>query len=351
MNAYFRDSILQTKAYTLKKYRHKIKLNQNEFPLDLSPALKKKVLAALKKLPLNRYPEYEPFALKNKLAKRLKISPEQLLITNGSNVLVQAMVAACAFRGKVMVVEPTFSVYEIEAKLFENQVIKVPLSPQDFSLDETQFLSQLETEKPNLVFLANPNAPTGNPFTQAFLFKVLQSASGLVVIDEAYAEFSGETLLPWVKQYPNLVILRTFSKACGLGGVRVGYLVAQESITSQVVKALMPYCLSAISACIAEIALDYPMIVKRNIREVIQERKRVFAAMQQIHKVKVFPSQTNFLLFKVKDTHGTFAKLVKKGILVREISSETLSHCLRVTIGTKRENDQFIKTLNSILTI
>jgi histidinol-phosphate aminotransferase len=247
-----------------------------------------------------------------------------------------------------MGVEPSFSLYRLSAESLGNRFIGFPLNSSDFNLDFESFLKRLKRERPNLVFIANPNAPTGNLFPREGLLEIIKRSQCLVVLDEAYCQFSKATLLPELKRYPNLILLRTFSKGFGLGGARVGFMVAHEEVVEEVGKILPPYVVSPLNEEVALIALEHRSHFQFLVEEVLKERERVFAAMVQIDHVVSFSSDANFILFRVKDNKRCFKHLLKKGVLVRDVSDQPkLSGCLRVTVGKPRENNAFLRALKS----
>jgi len=345
---YFRREVLQEEPYRLASYPEAIKLNQNELPYDLNLDLKRELFERLSALPLQRYPLPQPQSLKERLAEGLELKPSQVLLANGSNVLIQALILATSLRSKVLVLEPTFSVYEIEAKLFGNKVVSVHLQDPDFGFPREKILAQMKKHKPTLVFISNPNAPTGNLFAEEDLLAVLSQAKCLVVVDEAYVQFSRMTLVPQLKKFPNLVILRTFSKGFGLGGARIGYLLAHEAVVENLAKLLLPYCLSSISEETAHFALDHAGHYLPIIAEVLRERERLLEAMRRLPKLRVYDSAANFILFRVKNAKACFEHLLKHGVLVRNVSNhDGLKNCLRVSVGQPPENDAFLAALSS----
>lgn len=349
MSEKVRQQVRELTGYHLDQPPHKIKLNQNESPYDLPEALKKKVLARLAKLNWNRYPSPYADSLCQKLGQHLDWDPEGVLVGNGSNVLTQALIAATAVGGKLLVPTPSFSLYEIYGELFNNEVYKVPLR-MDFSLDESRFTRALKQRRPDLTFIPNPNAPTGNLFAVTALKRLIKAAPGLIVIDEAYYPFSGETLLPILKRLPNLILLRTFSKAFSMGGVRVGYLVGHPDIVKEVRKVVPPFCLSALSVLITEAVLDAPAYVDKLVKEISKERDKLIKALSEVSGVTPFPSDANFILFRARQPQALFDGLLKAGILIRNVADGgPLKNCLRVTIGTPQENAAFLKAVRTLV--
>ena len=347
---YFRPEILREEAYHLDSYPDAIKLNQNELPWDLPAELKDELFARLRELPFRRYPLPQPMALKRRLAEQLALKPSQLEFSNGSNVMIQALILATAWKGRVLILDPTFSVYEIEAKLFGNKVVKVALPEPDFGFPLSKILGEIRKRRPNLIFLANPNAPTGTLFPAEAILEVVKRAPCLVVVDEAYFQFSKVTLLSALKKSPNLIVLRTFSKGFGLGGVRIGYLAAAEKIAENVSKVLLPYCLSALSETTAHFVLDHADHFEGAVAQVLAERDRMLGAMRAMPKIQVFETAANFILFRVKSSKACFSHLLKAGILVRDVSNHgSLKNCLRVSVGRPEENEAFLAALRGYL--
>lgn len=351
MTKLFRREVLEQKAYHLDHYPGVIKLDQNELAYDFSPAMKREWLRQLKEIPLQRYPLVRPKRLQSALARQLKVKEDQILLSPGSNVMISTLVAATAVGGTVMAVDPGFGLYPLAARALGNRYLPLSLKGPDFSLDLKEALKKIKRFSPQLIFIANPNAPTGNLFAAKDLLKITSAAPGLVVIDEAYRQFSGVSLLPRIKRHPNLVILQTFSKAWGLGGARVGYMVARAEVTAQVEKVLSPYCINPLSEGAALVALRHRAYYQKIIAEVIAERTRLFKEMGKLKSLKVYPSAANFLLFRVGDAKGCFRFLLGKKILIRDMSSHPrLKGCLRVSIGRPKENRAFLTALREYST-
>lgn len=344
--SYLKPSLKKQKAYQVAQEPELIKLNQNELPYDLPKDLQKKLAARLVKLPLNRYPVMEPLRLKKALAQKLKLKPEQILVGTGSNVLLQALVLSLKEKSLVLSVSPSFALYELIPKTFGYPFAGVRLRKKDFTLEEGKFLRVVRQKKPSLIFLANPNAPTGGLYSIDFIKKLLEQTSGLVLVDEAYFEFSGVTLIKELKKFSNLLINRTFSKAYGLGGVRVGYLLGHEDLLREIKKAMVPFSVGVLNEEAALFALEHQKIFKEKIKEVLAEKEKLYQSMARLKGLEVFPSAANFLLFRVNDALACFTHLKKKGILVRNVSGQPdLKGCLRVTVGTPSENQKFLKAL------
>lgn len=347
----FRKDVLAATAYSVPHVDNAVKLNQNESPWDLPIPLKVAISERLIKTDFNRYPLAEPTQLKKKLAKHDNVLTDQIVVANGSNVLIQAIINATSLRpkGKVMVLDPTFVVYAHQAEIFGLPVVKVPLG-ENFTLSHEAVISAMRKESPSVIFIANPNAPTGNLFAKESLYKIVKAANCLTVIDEAYFPFSNETLIEWLADFPHLVILRTLSKAYALAGVRVGYAIGDPDVVSQIEKVMLPFCLSTISCVIAMEVLDQVDFVANTVKDVLKQRRKLFEEMQQIEGVTAFPSDTNFILFRSDRATEIARKLKDKDLLVRNVDDgNRLKNCLRVSVGTHEETAAFLKELKTIL--
>lgn len=342
-----RQNIGKLKPYTAKEIPCKIKLDANEspFPVKLS-----EIISEIN-IPLNRYPDPEATALRKAIAKRFKINFKNIVIGNGSDELIYYLILT--FGGPVLYPIPTFAMYGIIAQSVGVEILESKLG-EDFDIKEEEIIYLIKKKRPSLVFLSSPNNPTGNTFSSDKLLKLIEVSkrnSTIVIIDEAYIPFCSERgFLPFLKDFDNLLILRTLSKI-GLAGLRIGYLIGNENILREIKKVKLPYNVDSLSQHIATEALKtfYPQI-KRFIKEVITERARLYKELSKIKGVRVYPSEANFILFKVKNSKMVFNKLLNEGILIRELSS-MINNALRVTVGTRQENDEFIRVLKNVLEV
>jgi histidinol-phosphate aminotransferase len=349
MAQYIRKEVAEMSGYHLASHPEALKLNQNEIPEDIPGDLKAQVLEKIVRVPWNRYPLSQPFALKDKLSRILEWSSDGILMANGSNVLIQAVMLATAVGGRVLTADPTFSLYEIEGKALGNVVDLVRLG-ENFSFPLESFLQAMADQPPSVIFLANPNAPTGNLFPKEALLEVIKAAPCLVVVDEAYYQFADAHLFEELSRFPNLVLLRTFSKAFGLGGIRMGYALTHPEIAKEIAKVLIPYCVSPINEAVVDAVLDHPEIVEKRITEIKIGRAWIYQTLNNMEGVKVYPSQTNFLIFQVADAQQIFDRLLAEKVLIRNVSNQrSLPNTLRVTVGTSPENERFVKALEKAM--
>lgn len=322
---------------------HHIKLNQNESPYDLPAEVRDAALGRLSEVAFNRYPELHAESLREALAKQHGWSPAGVVVSNGSNVIIQALVIAAGLGQRVLCAQPTFSVYRMQAEILGAELTEIPLR-EGFSLPVEDLMLEL-SQGQGVFFLANPAAPTGNLHPEADLLTLIEAASfqWTVVLDEAYHQFSGTDFKHLVQRHANVVSLRTMSKAYGLAGVRLGYMLAQPDLAEQISKVLLPFSVSSLSTAVGLSVLEHPSFMEARVAEIRAERTRVTDVLEQLAGVTVFPSVTNFLLFRVKDAATFFEALLARDVLIRRQDHlPGLSGCLRVTIGCPAENDAFI---------
>jgi histidinol-phosphate aminotransferase len=328
------------RAYNAREIPCRIKLDANESPYGFSAAIKSTV-----GINTNRYPDPEAKALKRRIAKDLKVKPANILQGNGSDEFIYYLITT--FGGPVLYPVPTFSMYGIIAAALDEKRVAVPLD-KEFDLDVKTILSLQRKERPKLIFLSSPNNPTGNCFSADRILKIIESSRGIVVVDEAYQPFSSERgFLPFLKDYNNLVIMRTLSKI-GLASLRLGFIIAREEIINEVNKVRLPFNVNALSQAIALGALKDRKKLRSSIKAIVSERERLSVEMGKIKGIAPFPSEANFILFKTKYPDRVYNGLLRKGVLVRNIH-ELVRGCLRVTVGTPKENDVFLEALKGIL--
>lgn len=344
-----RPEVRTLPAYHFTAKPHRIKLDQNESPYDLPEPVKRQILTRLEKIDFHRYPELHADTLQRALAQRHAWDTSGVVVSNGSNVLIQALIIACGLGRQVLSVTPTFSVYALQAKVLGAELIEVPLEP-DFALPK-EALKDTLVQGEGVFFLANPAAPTGNVFSDEDVQDLIEAAqlNWTVVIDEAYQQFSGTDFAPLIKRYDRVVSLRTLSKAFGLAGARLGYALTNSALAENLRKVLLPFSVSALQIATGLSVLEAPDVLDARVEEALFERARVYDALRKLPGLEVFPSQTNFLLFRVADAETFYEALLARGILIRRQDHLLrLKGCLRVSIGTPQENSAFISAAEEI---
>jgi histidinol-phosphate aminotransferase len=287
-------------------------------------------------------------ALKDKISHIKGVPSENIFLGNGSTETIDILFRAFCNPGKdsVILTPPTFDTYERIANINDVFVKRVPLS-EKFQLD-IESISEVVTENTKLIFLCSPNNPTGNTFEREDIEMILNNFHGIVVIDEAYINFSRHrSFIPELTEYPNLVVLQTFSKAWGLAGLRLGMVFASEDIISVFNKIKQSHNINSATQQLVSAALDNIAEVNANTKAIVAEREKLAAELKKIPVVQqVYPSDTSFLLVKVTDAKNVFDKLVGKGILVLDRSNQVLCEdCLRITVGSADENKKLLDAL------
>ncbi len=346
----FAKRIRHLKAYKTETSPARVKLSSNELPYDLPPWLKERIKKAVADIPFNRYPDPYATRLREILASLWEVAPENIVLGNGSDELILNLTLAVGepYEGVAYPV-PTFPMYRVCANTIGRPVYEIPLQ-RDLDIDEEKTAQVLENYRPSLLWISYPNNPTGNLFSKEKLER-LRKKVPLMVSDEAYYNFSGETFKDQALKGENVVVLRTLSKI-GLASLRVGALIGEESLVREMFKVKMPFNVTYPSQVIAEVVLtEGREFIEWAVSKVISERERLLKELQRLEGVEVFPSRANFFLFKTPfGADLVHKKLLEKGVLVRNVSYlPNLEGCLRVNVGKPEENDIFLETLAEVL--
>jgi len=341
-----RKDIKGLKAYHVPDSTGLIKLDAMENPFALPDDLREAWVKELAQVDINRYPDADMLALREKIAEQEGLKAEQVLLGNGSDEIIQMLLLANE-PGVCVTPTPTFVMYELISQWLKRSVASVPLM-KDFSLDANQFLQVCAREKAVIAFLACPNNPTGNLWDKETIEKIVTGFRGLVVIDEAYAPFSERTHTHLIA--PNVMVLRTFSKL-GWAGLRLGYLLGDADVIADLNKVRMPYNINSLTQASAHFFLQHSDVFKKQARDICFERNRMTAALMAFESVEVFPSQANFILLRVQDADSAFEALKERGILIKNMHAQggLLSQCLRITVGSKDENNAVLAALREMM--
>ncbi len=302
--------------------------------------------------PYNRYPDPLQKKLKEKISVLKNISPKNIFLGNGSDEPIDLLIRAYCEPGvdNIVTINPTYGMYQVAADISGVELRKVSLN-DNFELDATKTLDATSGNT-SLIFLCSPNNPTGNSLNKEAILKIVTSFKGIVIIDEAYIDFASEkSMLPDLVDYPNLVILQTFSKAWGMAGIRLGMAFASTEIIEILNKIKYPYNINILTQQKALELLEQKDTVKNWVKLLIAERDKMAKLFNEFpFVVKVYPSDANFLLIKMHDANGIYNYLVETGIIVRDRSKVHLcENSLRITIGTPEENETLINTLKELI--
>ena len=348
------ERLQRLKPYKTESASGLVKLDAMELPFPLDATIAESLYRAITEVELNRYPESRPQVIRslllaeNQLGARIDVS-----LGNGSDELIHLLCLLMCKNDQstVLCPSPTFSVYKMAAEIVGLRYAEIDNSPDDFSLDFGNMMTAIERDEPALIFLASPNNPTGNSISKAEIEAICLKSRGLVVLDEAYWRFAGESLVSLTEIFENLLVLQTFSKI-GFAGLRMGMLFGQKPWIDLIEKIRMPYNINSFSQVGALFALNNKTLIKSNIEWLRKERNWMFDQLSKINSVKVWPSEANFFLIRLTERPGSsaFLHLKRKGFLVKNLtgSHPTLMDCLRVTIGSHDDNMGFLTALREL---
>jgi histidinol-phosphate aminotransferase len=349
-----RSNLRDLSAYGAPQVPASAVMNTNENPYPPSAQLAQAISERIKEVSftLNRYPDRDAITLRKKLSDFInglsgtKFSRENVWAANGSNEIIQSLFLAFG-SGKAIGFIPSYSMHPLIAKVTQVQWI-AGTRGSDFSLDTESALVQIKQAQPVLTFLTTPNNPTGTSISLTDLENIAQHCTGLLVIDEAYAEFSDEkSAVTLIEKYPHVVVIRTMSKAFAFAGARLGYLVAHPSVIESMYLVRLPYHLSALTQAAAEVALDFSDELLGTVAQLRKDREIMRADLERLG-LTVIPSSSNFLLFTgfKQPSAQLWQQMLDRGVLIRDVG---LLGYLRVTIGNEAENKKFIETLSACL--
>jgi len=365
-----RPEVRALKAYHVPDAAGLIKLDAMEDPYAWPAAIRDQWVACLREVDLNRYPDPQARKLRERLRSALGVPPPlALMLGNGSDELIQIIVTALARPGAtILAPQPTFVMYEMIARALGLRFVGVPLG-EDFALDRQAMLAAIKTHQPAAIFIAYPNNPTGNLFDRADIEAIVAAAPGLVVIDEAYHAFAGESFLSDAADHDNVLVLRTLSKQ-GLAGLRLGILAGASTWIDEFDKVRLPYNLGVLAQASALFALEHLGVMSSQMEQIRKDREALYQSLTGLDGLTVWPSRTNFLLFRCdqRPAGEIFERLREAGILIKNLDSAGDAHgsasaargrtpgaagmltgCLRVTVGTPQENAAFLSALENAL--
>lgn len=341
LSQFIRPDILQMETYVPVPYtRAVVKLDAGENQFGFSPTISK----ALATAPVNYYPDPEYKTLRQALAAYVGAKPENIMVGSGSDELLDLILRLTLNRGdQVINCPPTFGMYSVLASLNQGVVVSIPRQA-DFSLNLSSILSQINI-KTKAIIICTPNNPTGNTTSNNEIITLLKTGK-LIIVDEAYFEFCGQTAFSLIPQYKNLVILRTFSKWAGIAGLRLGYAIMNSFLVDQLLKIKPPYNVNLAAEVAGIAALEDLPTTKKITQVIIKERSRLYRELNKISYLTIYPSEANFLFFKIKTAFSKLKQyLENKKIAVRYYQSDLTESAIRLTIGRPPQNDQVLTAL------
>lgn len=342
-----RQEILDLHAYSVFDSTGMIKLDAMENPYSLPQSLRKEISDLVADAAINRYPDADACRLKESIRAVIGLHQDlRILLGNGSDEIIQLLALAVAKPGATLLsVEPTFVMYKMISAFTGMRYVGVPLT-ENFALDLPAMLTAMRQHQPALVFLSYPNNPSGNLFDAEAITRIIEAAPGLVVVDEAYYAFADASFMPMLLHYPNLLVMRTFSKL-GMAGLRLGFVAGSEAWLEQLEKLRLPYNVSLLTQKVAEKLLQHHDVLLHQAEQIKLGRAWLYERLVGVADVRPYASDANFILFRVMHADKIFQELKNRGVLIKNLSKShpLLFDCLRVTVGTQQENELFIRAL------
>jgi histidinol-phosphate aminotransferase len=346
-----RDDLRSLEGYHSPQIDVRVRLNTNEAPTPPPTAWRDAFAAELSRVEWHRYPDRTASALRAAIAELHHVQPDQVFAANGSNEVLQTVLLAYAGAGRrVVTFEPTYQMHSHIARLTGSTVVEGERG-SDFRLDIDSAVELIAATQPSVTFLCSPNNPTGLVEPASNVQKVLAAQPGLLVVDEAYGQFAEWSALTMLDESIPLVVTRTFSKTWSMAASRLGYLVGPSALVAELDKVALPYHLDAAKQIAGRLALQFTDEMDARVDEIVAERERVSATLSTL-ALDVFPSGANFILFRPQSKSGrqVWQALLDRSILIRDCSGwPRLTDCLRVTIGTRAENDEFLAAITEIV--
>lgn len=343
----YRPHLNEMPSYDVVERPWKIKVNANESGINLPPIVEDRLMGRLSRVAYNRYPNEELEYLMESIADNYGLTTKNVLIGNGSSEIIEKIFHCFGGRNhNIVFPEPSFSMYHIYTKLAEAHAVTVPLNSADYSLNVKAFVAKVNDVRPALAVVCNPNNPTGSGLKVEDIEYIAAHIKCAFLVDEAYIEFYGQSATGLLKKYPNLIIARTFSKAYGLAACRCGYMLASEELTEMIGKAVMPYHMNTMTLVTADTVFQMRDEYVPRIQQMISERKRMEKLYSELEGFKVYPSQTNFILVRYYNAVALNKDLEAQGIGLRSFgNAPALENCLRISMGTREENDMVYKAI------
>lgn len=352
-SAFIKPTVRAQPAYSLAAPAARRKLNQNESPFDVPAELKRVICERVLQAPWQRYPAFAPQSLLERLGQIYRWSPDGILVGNGSNELIQATLATTlGAEDTALAPTPTFSLYRLLTSVAAARYVTVPFGP-GYVYDIDALIATASRERAKVIILNSPNNPTGSALPADAVERLLEKTDALLVLDEAYQDFGGPSALPLLPTSDRLVVLRTFSKALGMAGLRFGFALGAPAVMSEIAKGKLPYNVNLFTLTAAEVMLDHLEVRTEHIRRITASRDQSLPRLRDLPDVTVYPSAANFILIRFErvPARTVFRRLLDEyGILVRDVSAvPELAECLRISVGTDEDMDAVVDALATIL--
>ncbi len=345
-----KESLRSLQPYSVQKENIRIKLDANENPYNLFEEIQEDFIKKIKRVDINRYPDTDSDELRLKIAEHVGVKKENVICGNGSDEIIQMLIHAFVDKGEYVITHrPTFSMYKSFVNVAGGNIVEIPCD-QNFCVSEEEIIKEANEKKAKIIFLCNPNNPTGTVFSKESIRNILQNTEAIVVVDEAYYEFFGETVVDWIQDYEQLIVLRTLSKAFALAGARIGYGIASEPFMEILYPIKSPYNLNVFSQIIGTLYLEKSDLIQKSVEKIKEEREYLSERLREIGHIEVFPSAGNFILIRTPLSEKIMNTCKREGISLRSFLNEALlQDCIRISIGERRENDLLLNTIREVV--
>lgn len=347
-----REELDSLVPYDAKDIEAEVCLHANENPSDLPGELIDRLASRLRTVGFNRYPDPLANRLRDMIAEANGLERGNVMIGNGGDELIFDLLLAWGGPGRKLIdLPPTFSMYAIDGVVTGTEVVSIARRAEDFSVDEEAVMKRVGEGDIDIVVVSNPNNPTGDLVPETFLIDLLNATDSIVLVDEAYFEFSRHTMRPHMDRHANLVILRTFSKAFSMAGLRVGYLLGHADVVTELTKVRQPYAVDRLAQTVARMVFKERAAFEAGIRDIIRRRDVLLHGLSSLSGLTVYRTEANFVLFRVEHASAVWRDLLHShSVLVRDFSrTPGLEDCLRVTVGTDEEIGRFLAAMDEIL--
>lgn len=351
MEKYIKEKVKTLKPYVVQESDCSVRLDANENSENLFKLCFNDFVKKVSESTINRYPDPSSTVLREKVAKYVggEINKDNIICGNGSDELIQCIISTFVnSEDYVITHSPTFSMYQISNQILGGNFLEVD-SNENFEINVDEIIKVSNEKNAKLIILCNPNNPTGTVTKREDLLKIINSTNGVVVVDEAYYEFLGESLVDIVNENERVIVLRTLSKAFALAGARCGYLVAAPSAVQVILKVKPPYNLNTLSQYAGECILNNYEKVEASIKRIKGERDKLIPMLKEIKGLKVYETGANFVLLKTEKSSELIKKFEEEKILVRRFSGGALENCIRISIGFENENKKVIEIISEVL--
>jgi len=343
-----KNSVKGMKAYKVDNSEYGIKIDANESNTNIFQEIMPDIWKNVMKEDINRYPDSEASNLRKAISGFIGVPTEKILCGNGSDELIKMIIDGFVNPGEaVLSHSPTFGMYGVSTKV-SGGIYEEIETDEAFNIDIDKLIAKARDLKAKLIFICNPNNPTGNILEKSQVRRVLKETESILVLDEAYIEFAGESMVDEIGDWDNLIIMRTLSKAFGLAGLRLGYIIADGPIMETMRAIKPPYNLNRISQRLAAEVLSHASYINKNIEAIRAERERMLGELVKIEQLKVFPTKSNFILLRTDETDRLDEAFKRESILVRKYSGGRLGNCLRISIGLQSENEAVMAVIREV---